>query len=450
MSDLQALLQSLSNIEVPSLPRNVLKKAALVLADDLAAMVAGGQESEVRQLVSQRVARANVGPFAARVFCASELWLGPVDAAVLNAIGGCWCELDEGYRPLPCHAGLYALPAILAEAEIADVSTGDVLRALVGAYEFGTRVARAFHFEEMRIHPHSFFSAMVATVGVGLIRRVPVDQLEAGVTLAYSLCGMGPFNHATQGVLARNVWAAAGTWAGMHAMDWAAAGLAGSGHTLSELAVILHGASFDPAPMSQDLGEAWGIMDGYHKPFPCCQYTHSSIEASLNILAIRPDLIGGGMIQSIEVQTHPLALSLSDARPITSLGAKFSLPHAIAATLVHGSASPEAFSGNALRDPRIARLREIVSIALLPEIGVPPLDRPSQVRVTLTDRSTISAICPSAKGGVDRPMQTAEILNRAQERLNSGLTHSGIDCHAIHSLSDAVLGNSWASIAASK
>ena len=48
-----------------------------------------------------------------------------------------WLELDEGYRPAPCHAGLYVLPSLLATAEAEDWSCGEMLRALVlGLFAF--------------------------------------------------------------------------------------------------------------------------------------------------------------------------------------------------------------------------------------------------------------------------------------------------------------------------
>src|SRR3546814_10040573 len=57
-------------------------------------------------------------------------------------------------------------------------------------------------------------------------------------------------------------------------------------------------------------------------------------------------------IDSITVECHPLALAFSNAAPATTLGAKFSMPHAVAAALALGQGGAAAFSTNSLADPR--------------------------------------------------------------------------------------------------
>ena len=49
------------------------------------------------------------------VFALNDLF----QAQRANAVAADWLELDEGYRVVPCHAGLYVIPALLAEAETA-------------------------------------------------------------------------------------------------------------------------------------------------------------------------------------------------------------------------------------------------------------------------------------------------------------------------------------------
>lgn len=448
-NNLHSLLQWLVALELDDIPTGVQKKAVLVLCDDIAAMAAGSRELEVQRLAGT-LARRSGAPVTATVFGFDGMRVSPADAAVLNAIAGCWCELDEGYRPLPCHAGLYALPALLAESEIAGVSTGEVLRALVGAYEVGTRFAKAFRFSESRIHPHSFFSPIVAAAAVGLIRRAAVDQLESALTLASTLCGVGPFQHAATGVLARNTWAAVGTWCGLQVMDWAAAGISGSMTSMTEVARTIDGASFEASHLDVALGTHWGILDGYHKGYPCCQYTHSAIEAIQHLLTSDERLRGGVAIASIDVEAHPRAILLDEIHPATTLGARFSLPHAVAATLVYGDDVQEAFSVRSLTDPHIARLREAVCMRLFPDIPPAPLDRPCRVSIRLVDGSTSTATCMSARGGVDRPFVSDEILKRAGAIVGSSWPSFEQELRALYTLSGEELSRPWATRVASR
>ena len=56
-------------------------------------------------------------------------------AAVANGAAAGWCELDEGYRAVPCHGGLCVLPALWAEAEAEGRTVRELLRALAIGYE---------------------------------------------------------------------------------------------------------------------------------------------------------------------------------------------------------------------------------------------------------------------------------------------------------------------------
>ena len=49
-----------------------------------------------------------------------------ISAAVANGLAGDWIELDEGFREVPCHAGVYVLPALLAEAETGNLRFGEL------------------------------------------------------------------------------------------------------------------------------------------------------------------------------------------------------------------------------------------------------------------------------------------------------------------------------------
>jgi len=108
-------------------------------------------------------------------------------------------------------------------------------------------------------------------------------------------------------------------------------------------------------------------------------------------------------VTEIEVETHPLALPLANPRPTTTLGAKFSLPHAVAAALAMGSGGADAFMSMTLDDARIAPLRERVKVRPYRPLPDPPHDRPSRVTIRQRNGRTATGECPSARGGTDRP-----------------------------------------------
>ncbi len=179
----------------------------MVLADDIAAMLAGAGEPEVRRYRERVLARR---PVAESVLFAPGLPLADrMQAASANALAGTWCELDEGFRRAICHAGIYVLPALLAEASAEGRSLGEVLRALALGYEVVTRLAMSARYAKPVIHAHALWSAVGAAAGVVLARRGGAGTLFRAVTAAATTCSLGPRPHLAEGVLIRNGWAAA-------------------------------------------------------------------------------------------------------------------------------------------------------------------------------------------------------------------------------------------------
>jgi 2-methylcitrate dehydratase PrpD len=103
---------------------------------------------------------------------------------------------------------------------------------------------------------------------------------------------------------------------------------------------------------------------------------------------------------------------LMNPRPDTTLGAKFSMSHAVAAALATGTGGAEAFAAGTLADPLIDGLRGKVSVAARERELPPPLDRPARVIVELIDGSEIDAECLSAVGGPDRPLPPEVVFEK--------------------------------------
>jgi 2-methylcitrate dehydratase PrpD len=321
-----------------------------------------------------------------------------------------WSELDEGYRKATCHAGLYTLPALLAEAEAESRSVGEVLRSAVISYEVITRIARGWVIYPLVLHPHADLAAVGAASAIASLRRLDVKDFFNALTSSATLVVIGPFNHGVKGALVRNMWAASGAWHGMMSVDWALCGIGGLESSLNDVYTTTLGGAMHPEQLTANLGEEWAIRDGYHKIFACCQYGHSAVEAALLIAGEMPPGKGGQDIEGVVVETHARGLMLDNYNPETTLAAKFSMPHIVAATLVLGHAGVEAFNSSALHQPEIVDLRGRIEMRpFLPEQEWPN-DRPARVTVQLKDGRVLSRDCMSAKGGPDRPFTEEEIL----------------------------------------
>lgn len=400
--NIQHLVRWATSVQTDEIPHHVLAKAARIWADDMAAMIGGRREPEL--LKFHRVLIDQSRPKEATIWCGGRHRTDRIGAAVANSIATNWLELDEGYRPTPCHAGLYVLPALLSEAETSPISCKDMLRALVLGYEIVTRIALAWTVNNVSIHSHGRYGAIGAAAGVGLAKRINAETLTAALGAAVTLVGPGPRNHLTEGILIRNAWSASGAWNGMMAVDWASCGIGGIPAAFFDVYSTVLDGQAHPERLIAQLGDKWAVQDGYTKIYACCQHLHSAVEATLEMLEQHPELSDLTQIETIEVHTHALALTLVNAQPQSTLGAKFSMPHAIAAALATGNGGADAFSAKSLIDPLIAKLRLRVKILLWTPMLPPPNDRPARVLIHLHNGTSYLTECISARGGPDRPL----------------------------------------------
>ena len=423
------------------LPDDIRRRAALILADDLGAMVAGAVEPQVAATLAG-FARSSGRP-EATVFAPGAPRLDRYNAAGANGMAAAWCELDEGYRAVPCHAGAYLLSALLAEAEAVGATTQEVLAAIAIAYDITIRIAHAFPFQPMNVHPHAAFATIGAAAGAAVARRLDSEQLLAAVTGAASMAFAGPFNHAPKGALVRNAWTSAGAWIGLRSADWAESGIGGLAETPFDVFAVCLGTQAHPQALAEGLGESWGVARGYHKIFACCQYAHSTVEASLKLHARLQQQDGAIAPSEIVVETHPLGLGLVAVEPETVLAAKFSMPHAAAAVALLGTGGQSAFSSAALHDPEIAALRRRVELRALTPIGAPPNDRPARVTWKFADGSEWSESCHSARGGTDQPFGDAILLTKLAENTAAVFPAMRAELEAILAAAPDALARNW-------
>src|SRR5688572_27117460 len=149
-----------------AIPREVMVRAVRVLADDLSAIVGAREEPEVAQFHERILSRANKEE--ATLFRGGRRRTERIQAAVANAVAADWLELDEGYRVTPCHAGLYVIPALLAESEARNLRFEGLLRALVLGYELVTRVARGWTPRAATMQSHGRYAAIGAAAAIAL------------------------------------------------------------------------------------------------------------------------------------------------------------------------------------------------------------------------------------------------------------------------------------------
>jgi 2-methylcitrate dehydratase PrpD len=394
-------------VDLAGIPREVLMRSGRILADDLAAIIAAREEREITDLHTHLLESGSARE--STIFRGGRPQTDRLRAALGNSVAACWLELDEGYRKAGCHAGLFILPALLAEAEAEGLAIGEVLRCLVVAYEVVTRIARTWILDKHPIHGHARYASLGAAAGLAVARGLPPEEFLSALSGAATFGFTGPHAYGHKGSLIRNAWPAVGAATGFFCISLARAGIGGLPSSFDDVYGSLLGGARAPEQMTRELSLSWAVMDGDSKIHACCQYGHASVEAALGV---RQQLSAADEITGIGVWTHELALGMRDAEPRNVLAGKFSLPHIVATSLVHGHAGLEAFGAAALTDRRVAALRDIVRLAPWEGDLTPPRDRPARVQVRLSSGRVIESECLSATGGRDNPYTDETIMHK--------------------------------------
>lgn len=399
-----------AGLDLGAIPPHTLSQAALVLGDNVAATLSAADEPEIRAWHERAIALRSAEQ--ATIFRGGAPRVSLAEAAVANGLAIAWNELDEGYTRVAVHPGALSQPLVLAAAEAEGASLGAMLRAVVGAYEIGTRFARTWAGTLPRLHPHGVYNAVCAASGLALLRGASAAELERALTAAVTMVSPGPYSHPIEGALVRNAWPAAGAWLGLFACELARVGIGGLPGGAYDVFDRGLGAPSRADELTDGLGTDWTICAGYHKMFAACHHSHAAMEALDELRAKHSELIGGEAVEQVLVAGSEMALNFANADPKTTLAAKFSIPHAVAGTIVYGGDDPRIFSTAGLHDPRIAALRARVQLEQLPGVRPWPYNRPAKVTVTLRGGSSFSATCEAALGSPSRPLTVDQVLGK--------------------------------------
>jgi 2-methylcitrate dehydratase PrpD len=124
--------------------------------------------------------------------------------------------------------------------------------------------------------------------------------------------------------------------------------------------------------------------------------------------------------------------------PRTGLEGKFSIFHACAVALATGTAGEPQFADAVVRDPRIAALRDRVSITA--DAGTRKLE--AHVRIALRDGRTLERHVDHALGTLERPMSDADLEEKFRALVADALKPAQADvlidlCWKLDTLPDA-------------
>jgi 2-methylcitrate dehydratase PrpD len=414
-SPTQALCRYLASTRFDRIPAEVVEGAKQLVLDSLANAIGGSALAPGREIVAL-FAELGGAP-QATVLATGARTSVPMAAYVNSALANV-LDFDDTLDAIG-HPGATVIPPGFSVAEHLRASGTELLTAIVAGYDVSVRIARHLWPSPERykqVWGLSCWQAFGACAVAARLLRLTEEQTRN----AFGVCGLGaPVPNARKLGLeledrpfawTKNNYGVA-AWNGVLASLLAARDFKGNRFIFDgerSFWVMASSDRYEPAQLTEGLGERFAVAQTSLKPYASCRWTHTTIEATLRLAAkgIRPETVKAVRVNSF----HEAGVSLAAKRPVDIIDAQFSTPYLVALCL-HGHSPATGLQERHLTDPAILALADRVQITVTDEANRLLFEQGrmlSEVVVETTAGEVYAEQLSVPKGDPSRPVSPAE------------------------------------------
>jgi 2-methylcitrate dehydratase PrpD len=331
-------------------------------------------------------------------------------------------DYDDTHDAAVLHAGVSVLPAALAAAEMrGGVHGSDFIVAVAAGLETVCRlgVATRIGIIESGFIYTPLFGHFGATVAAGRVLGLDVTQMVNALGIVYSLVA-GNHQVTRDGALTKRMQPGFAAQSALVSVQLAQRGVRGAQATFEGvdgfLRVYLRDRC-DREVLRDCLGERWEFTQLSYKPYPCCRFNHTAIDAALELRAsIRAERVRriavGVNRQAYEAVCTPVEVRKA---PRTVVHAQFSIPFTVATALVEGFVRLDHFGEASLNRKDILALAQRVEAFVDADIEREWSRNisPAQLHIEMDDATTHKLRVDWPLGHPSRPMSTDDFDAKA-------------------------------------
>jgi len=356
-----------SELKYKDIPKEVIYKTKLHLLDTLGVAISFSQNSIIKDTIVKTVKDLNTSSESTII---NSMFLSSSDyAALANASMIHGQDYDDTHRLGVVHSSSIVVPAALACGEAKGISGESLIETMVSGYEIIARIGMAANagFHKKGMHATPMCGTFVASLVAGKVNGLSNKELVN----ALGICGSQ--------AAGLQQFLIDGSWAKIIHPGWAvhsgiiASKLASNGFT-GPLAIFEGELGFFAAHLSldntklncltKDLRKVWQTLNISIKYYPCCHAMHSFIDG---VFFLQKNYnIKWQKIKKIICVINPLGAKLVcepieiKRKPKTIYGARFSLPYAIAMSLLDGELGLKQFSEQRISDNQVFEITKKV------------------------------------------------------------------------------------------
>ena len=402
------------------LPAPVIAAAKANIFDTLACAAAGSSAPAVdvmRELALEwgGASQATILAFGDKVPAHHAAW---VNGTMSHAR-----DYDDTHDAAVLHAGVSVVPAALAAAELrGGVRGAEFIVAVAAGLETICRlgVATRIGIVESGYMYTPLFGHFAATVAAGRVLGLDVTQMVNAIGIAYSQVA-GNHQVTRDGALTKRMQPGFAAQSALVSVQLARRGVRGAQATFEGvdgfLRVYLRDRC-DRDVLREGLGERYEFVELSYKPYPCCRFNHTAIDAAL---ALRSAGIRAERVRRVRVglnrQAYEAVCTPLEVRraPQTIVHAQFSIPFTVASALIDGRVELSHFTQAAIRRADILALAQRVEPTVDEDI-----ERewgrnvsPAKLEIEMDDGGTLRERVDYPLGHPRRSMSTADFDAKA-------------------------------------
>ncbi|EJN09567.1 MmgE/PrpD family protein [Herbaspirillum sp. YR522] len=409
---IERMARWIAGLGAGAVPAAVKDIARNCLIDTVGVMAAGARTPVAAHALALAQLPGTAGPCRA---IGQAAWLDVRHACFVNGVAAHALDFDDNCYAGFVHGSAVIAPAALAVAQHLDASGADLLTAfVVGAEcEYALGVASANVLYERGWWTTGVLGPVGSCAAAAWLLRL--DWRSSANALGLAVAGAAGLK-ACFGSDAKPFLAGRAAEAGVTAALMAQLGASGP-HDACEhrngFVPLFNGGRFDAAAFDA-LGQRWSLQQpGIDvKRIPVCLSSHAAVDAVMQ-LQQRHDIAADDIV-SIVCDVPPIVMAnLVHDAPVTPQQAQFSMPFAIAASLLHGDLALHHLSVATLAQVRLRRLMQRISMTSSVVWDDPrrlaAAPEGAWVRMTLVDGSTLECVRDHARGAAREPLADDEI-----------------------------------------
>jgi 2-methylcitrate dehydratase PrpD len=438
MLETQTLASYIVTSRIESVPQDVRHEARRAIVNYVGCALGGSIDTAVDRAIQA------LGPYSgkptASILGRAER-MDPLHASLMNGISSHVYDFDDTTPKNYIHPTSPVASALFAYASANPISGRDFMEAFILGFEAESRVGNAVYPAHYDVGWHITGTAGVfgAAAAIGKLLNLEGHEMIWAIGLA-----------ATQAAGLREMFGsmAKALHPGRAAQNgYAAALLAQAGFTAGEHGLegprgfaAVQAAKYDLSKITARLGEDFDLRANTYKPFPCGIVNHPTIDGCIQIhdehhfeQSAEP-----AKIAAVRLRVAPLVMDLCNQQGITKgLQGKFSVYHGAAIGLVRGKAGIREYTDEAVNDPQIKRVRELVSAVGDPSIT----EDQARIEVDLTTGARLTRFVEQSLGNIHRPMSDKQLEDKFRDQAVAALPAAQVEkaialCWKIDELDD--------------